>query len=305
MPLIPATGLKLAVGVLAATVFVGGGAAAVHRAGAATSTHRSGTASIAADGTGAALVSDGGAPGADSSATLSVDPALAGASAVAAVTAPGKAGVATKAAAGGHVTGTNPVGGNLGVTAGSGGITGGTGTGTAAVAAPNQASGGASGGATVTPPPATTTGGDSGGSGGGGPSGVQLPGATVTTPAPPSDTSSVAVPNSAYEHGSASVVVPGTDRVSKKLCVIGTVANKCETLTVPAVQAVTLTVSYSGNASTVAPTFTPGTCSGGASVAVAGVTPGTTVSADVNGRRVSVTVPSRGETETASLCDAG
>jgi hypothetical protein len=98
--------------------------------------------------------------------------------------------------------------------------------------------------------------------------------------------------------------VAGSDRVSKKLCVSGTAANKCQTITVPAVQPVDLTFTYSGNAGSEPPTFTPSSCPGGMAVTVAGLTPGATVTVSANGKQLSVTVPERSAHQTASLCDA-
>ena len=120
--------------------------------------------------------------------------------------------------------------------------------------------------------------------------------ATNVPPAP----SSVA----AHSEGSFTVVVPGSDRVSKKLCLSGTAANRCQTITVPALRPVELTVTFSGNAGTDKPTFTPATCRGGVAVNVAALTPGATVTVTVNGKALSATVRERGVQQAASLCDA-
>ena len=137
--------------------------------------------------------------------------------------------------------------------------------------------------------------GNSGGTGGSpGPASSVVP--AVTAPAVPSSAS-------AHSEGSFTVVVPGTAKVSKELCLSGEV-NRCHKVTVPALRPVELRVSYSGNAGVRAPTFTTAPCPGGLSVGVSGLTPGATVSATVEGRRVSATAPERGGRQTASLCDA-
>jgi hypothetical protein len=119
----------------------------------------------------------------------------------------------------------------------------------------------------------------------------------VTAPTAPSDVT-------AQGHGTFTVAVPGTGRVSKKVCLSGTAANKCQTVTVPAVQPVDLVVNYSGNAEATPPTFTPAACPGGIAVTVAGLTPGATLSATVNGKQVTGTVPERSPHQAVSLCDA-
>ena len=50
----------------------------------------------------------------------------------------------------------------------------------------------------------------------------------------------------AHSEGSFTLVVPGSDRVSKKRCLSGTAANKCQTITVPALRPVELTVNSKG-----------------------------------------------------------
>ncbi|MDQ4069314.1 MAG: hypothetical protein M3203_07575 [Actinomycetota bacterium] len=92
--------------------------------------------------------------------------------------------------------------------------------------------------------------------------------------------------------------------MSKKLCLSGTAANGCETVTVPAVRPVELTLTYSGNAGAEAPKFTTARCDGGMSVGVSGLAPGATLTVIVEGKRVSAKVPNRSAGQTASLCDA-
>jgi hypothetical protein len=106
-----------------------------------------------------------------------------------------------------------------------------------------------------------------------------------------------------FEHGTYTVVVPGSLAVSKQLCLSGAV-ERCKTVSVPALQPIVLTVSYTSNISTEAPTFTVGTCAGGYSVGVAGLSPGASVTASANGSSRGATVPAKDVTETASLCDA-
>ena len=180
---------------------------------------------------------------------------------------------------------------------------------------PSGASG--SGGGTVQAPSGGSLGAGAGSSGGSGSSparapqsGGNTPGGSVSIspgPAPTAPQTNVpSAPNSltAHSEGSLTVVVPGTDRVSKKLCLSGTAANKCQTITVPALQPVEMTVTFTGNAGTDKPTFTPASCPGGVSVKVAALTPGATLTVTVNGKVLSATVPERAVQQTASLCDA-
>ena len=182
-----------------------------------------------------------------------------------------------------------------------GGTSGGSGSGGGTVQAPSGGSLGAgagtSGGSGSTPgAPPQTSGNTPGGS-------VSIsPGPAPTAP----QTNVPSTPNSlgAHSEGSLTVVVPGTDRLSKRLCLSGTAANRCQTITVPALQPVEMTVTFSGNAGTDKPTFTPASCPGGVSVKVAALTPGATVTVTVNGKALSATVQERGVQQTASLCDA-
>ena len=183
--------------------------------------------------------------------------------------------------------------------AGSGTVTvPGTGAGGTAGTAPGG-SGGTGGGDTGgSPPPGGSGGGTPPPQGGWSVTAPAAPGApAVTRPTAPSSAS-------AHSEGTFTLTVPGTGRVSKKLCLSGTAANRCQTITVPAVRPVELTVTYSGNAGVEAPRFTTAPCPGGASVGVSGLSPGATLAVVVEGRRVSVTVPERGAHQTASLCDA-
>ena len=189
---------------------------------------------------------------------------------------------APSVAAGGTVTAGSPGAGSGTITVpgvGAGGTVGTTPGGSGGTAGRN-------GGGTTSP----------GGSGGGTPP-PQGGGWSVTAPSVPTGAS-------AHSEGSFTLAVPGTGRISKKLCLSGTVANKCQTITVSALRPVELTVSYSGNAGVEAPTFSAARCEGGLSVGVSGLTPGATLSVVVEGRRVSPTVPERSAEQTASLCDA-
>jgi len=111
-----------------------------------------------------------------------------------------------------------------------------------------------------------------------------------------------------YDHGTYVAVVPGTAAVSKKLCANGNPVNVCKTVTVPALQPVVLTVSYSANVGTQIPTLTPGTCVGGLTVNVSGLAPGAHISAVASGNGASAaltaTVAETPVNETVSFCDA-
>jgi hypothetical protein len=178
---------------------------------------------------------------------------------------------------------------------------GGSANGTSRPGGPAGSSGGSSAGGD------RTTGGGTGGSSSGGAgdrspggSGGSLPGVSdLSAPSAPSTPQGV----SAHSHGSFTVAVPGTGTVSKRLCLSGTAVNKCQTITVPAVQPVNLTLSFAGSTGAQAPEFTPGSCPGGASVTVSGLTPGATVTVGMNGNQLSATVSERGASQTASLCD--
>lgn len=129
-----------------------------------------------------------------------------------------------------------------------------------------------------------------------------LPGTSVTvppTPGVPSVPDGVAL----YREGSYTLTVPGTPGVAKKLCLNGEVT-RCESVTVPALQPTSVTVSYAANASASAPSFDVIPCQGGLGVAVSGITPGTTVTVQARGVTLSRTLGSREVSQSASLCDA-
>ena len=147
-------------------------------------------------------------------------------------------------------------------------------------------------------------GGGSGGSGSGGPGS----GPAVGAPSVPLGVPVVAAPStpgtSTYNQGTYQVVVPGLAGASKKLCLSGTLANKCQTVTVPAAKAMTLTVSYSSNTGSKPPTLTPSRCEGGLSVTVANLAQGAEISVSTEGAELSGEVATSEVTQTASLCDA-
>lgn len=142
-----------------------------------------------------------------------------------------------------------------------------------------------------TPSPNSGPGAASDGGGSGGPS--------VTAPTVPTAPGGVSL----YRQGSYSLVVPGTPSVDKKLCLSGEV-DRCRTLSVPALQGVNVTVSYSANASASAPTFATFACPGGLGVTLSGITPGTNVTVEARGVAVTRTLGSREVSQSASLCDA-
>jgi hypothetical protein len=107
-----------------------------------------------------------------------------------------------------------------------------------------------------------------------------------------------------YENGTYSVVVPGTAGDSQQLCLSGTLANKCRTVKVPATKSVTLTISYTGNASAPAPTFTVNRCDRGLQIGVNGLTPGSMVKANAEGTTLSADLSSTEVGQTASFCKA-
>jgi hypothetical protein len=100
------------------------------------------------------------------------------------------------------------------------------------------------------------------------------------------------------------VVVPGTAGDSQELCLSGTLANKCRTVKVPPTKSVTLTISYSGNASVPAPTFTVNRCDRGLQIGVNGLTPGSNVKASAEGSTLSADLSSNEVGQTASFCKA-
>jgi hypothetical protein len=291
MPLAHAVAAKLAVGAAAAVVLAGGAATVAVRddqgsgGGAGRRPGSSAAAEIVTDGSGTEVVID------PITGAVRVVPRPGGAGTAVVAQPHGAAGASGQPSAGAQLSGSgngtvNRSGGSGARLAVGGGATGG----------PNGGSGG--GGA------AGGSGGGSGGGGGasaGGGGGIAVPSAPeLSAPAVPSAPERT----STHAQGSFTAVVPGTDKVSKKLCLSGDVGNRCQTITVPALRPVELTMSFTGNAGASAPTFTPGSCPGGASITVAGLTPGATVKVTANGRQLSATVPERGGSQTASLCDA-
>jgi hypothetical protein len=128
------------------------------------------------------------------------------------------------------------------------------------------------------------------------------PGLGTPVPAPPTGTSPLGV--STYAHGSYSVIIPATPGGSREVCLEGSRINrKCRTVEVPETSSVKLTISFTGNASVTAPEFTVGSCDGGYSIRVGGLTPGATVTATANAKTpLSETVNSKDEYLTASIC---
>lgn len=126
------------------------------------------------------------------------------------------------------------------------------------------------------------------------------PGLGTPVPAPPSATAPTGLP--VYENGTYSVVVPGTAGDSQQLCLSGTLANRCKTVKVPATRSVTLTISYLGNVSAPAPTFTVNRCDRGFQIGVNGLTPGSTVNASAEGSTLSANLTSSEFGQTASFC---
>ncbi len=156
------------------------------------------------------------------------------------------------------------------------------------------------GGAGANPPGGGSSPGSGGGSGGGGGGGISVPSTPdLSTP----DAASIPQNVSAHAQGGFTLAVPGTDKTTKILCLSGSAANRCQTVTVPALRPVDLTLSFSGNAGTQAPTFNPDYCPGGGAITVHGLAAGATVMVSANGRQVSAKVPERGVSQTASLCD--
>jgi len=123
----------------------------------------------------------------------------------------------------------------------------------------------------------------------------------------------VAVPQSVSRDGSFTVAVPAVAGQAYRLCVSGNVdehgTEKCRVVDIPGAKGVTLTLTYSGNASAQPPKFTPGTCAGGSTVTVAGLTPGAQVKAIVKSssapdKTVSASVAGKNSSVSASLCKA-
>ena len=314
MSLFNAVSIKIAVGTMAAAVLAGGTAVSVNRHSASpTRQAAAGALSPVRAETGGETTFDAVVDPATGTVRLVTRAEAAGAGAAGGASAKGGA-----AGRGGRqpssaapATPAAPLPGTqASINAGVGGSpTAGIGSGGGTVQAPSggslgagAGSSGGSGGSGSTPAGAPASGGNTPGGATPGGSVSISPGPAPTAPqtdVPPAPSSLAA-----HSDGSFTVVVPGSDRVSKQLCLSGTAANKCQTITVPALRPVELTVSFSGNAGTDKPTFTPSTCPGGTSVKVAALTPGATVTVTVNGKVLSATVRERGVQQTASLCDA-
>ena len=201
------------------------------------------------------------------------------------------------AATGSATAGGTTAKGSAGTGTAGAGATAGSATGASGSAsgASGSATGSAGGGGATTP--------SGGGSGSGGGAGSGGQGVTTTTvPAtPPVPTAPSG--ESLYAAGQYDLVVPGTASVSKKLCLRGEV-NRCRTINVPALTKVTVTLSYSGNASASVPTYAVTPCKGGLGVTVSGVTPGTNVTVVSQGVELTATLGSSERSQSASLCDA-
>ena len=129
----------------------------------------------------------------------------------------------------------------------------------------------------------------------------EISGLGIPVPAAPSATTPTGV--KVYESGTYSVVVPGTAGDAQQLCLSGLV-DKCRTVKVPATKSVTLTISYTGNASAPAPTFTVNRCDRGLQIGVNGLTPGSTVNTNAEGTTLSANLTSTEVGQTASFCKA-
>ena len=291
MPLARAAIAKLAVGATAAAVLVGGTATVAVRGNEAPAGGLSGHPGASAD---AEALSDG-----PEGMEVVVDPVTGMARLVPRPGGTGAtAGAATGAKGAPGAGGQLSVGTPLGSSPGQGALL------SAPVGELGDPPAGGSIGASPDGSGGSAGGGSGGGSGGGtspgGGGGVTTPGVPgVSAPGVPSAPQGV----SAHSRGSFTLVVPGTDKVSKKLCLSGTAANRCQTITVPALRPVELTLSFTGNAGMQAPSFSNDQCPGGRSITVSGLTPGATVKVTANGRQLSATVPERGAGQTASLCD--
>ncbi|MEA2686170.1 MAG: hypothetical protein QOE93_1365 [Actinomycetota bacterium] len=271
------------------TVAVGGGAALALSAATTTSPKATGrlnnvTSKVVGAGpvVDGVIVANGSTDGAGSSTsaggTTSGSGTSAGASSGVTTGQGGGTGGATTGIVG-PSTGTG--GGGTGGGGTGGGGTGGGGTG-------GGGTGGSTGGGGATPAPVTGTGGSTGGSGD-----------TLTPPTTPTIPTDVSL----YREGSYTLTIPATPATSKKLCLSGEV-DRCRTISVPALQAVSMTVSYAANASTTPPTFSVFPCAGGLGVTVAGITPGTNVTVRAQGLDVFGVIGTREVSQSASLCDA-
>jgi len=282
---------KVAVAAVAATVVAGGTAMALTGGLGLGSKQAAGRVNRAVDKAVVAVptvdgvVTVNGKPATDSESSAGAGASTSGSGA----SVGGSSGTST--GAGGTTGGASGgiVGPSTGMGAGTGGTGVGTGTGGTGTA---TGTGGSGAGGTGTGGTGTGSGGTGTGTGTGtGGTGV----GTVTPPTVPSDVS-------LYRSGTYTVTVPGTPAVSKKLCLSGEV-NRCKTMSVPAVNAVSMTVDYSANAGTTPPTFSVTPCDGGLGVTVAGITPGTYVSVHADGVDVYTTLTGNEVSQTASLCN--
>jgi hypothetical protein len=108
---------------------------------------------------------------------------------------------------------------------------------------------------------------------------------------------------SPYASATFPLVVPATPGLTKHFCfgIDGNVT--CKPIIVPSTGTMNMSMSFSGNASLLAPTFTPNACAGGYSITLSGVTPGAKVQASIAGLSATDSIASQGKSVTASLCD--
>jgi hypothetical protein len=130
----------------------------------------------------------------------------------------------------------------------------------------------------------------------------QAPEFGTPIPAAPSTTLPSGV--EVYRSGSYTVVVPATEGDGQQLCLEGTLVNKCRTVTIPPTKAVKITFSYDANTSATAPTFTVNPCERGVEIGVAGLTPGSSVTATAEGATISAEIDSQQAGQSVSFCKA-
>ncbi|MDQ4145350.1 MAG: hypothetical protein M3198_16735 [Actinomycetota bacterium] len=165
-------------------------------------------------------------------------------------------------------------------------------------------------GGTLGRPNGSGSGGSNGGNNPSGGGSTKLPGANVPGAPSAPGTPALAAPSGAslYSNGSMTVYVPALGGQSWKLCVgtEGEVQGQgCAQFKVLQTKALKLTVSYSGNASAKAPTFTTSNCPDGSGKAlkVTGLTPGASVTATAGEESVTKNFDSKSQSVTASLCE--
>jgi hypothetical protein len=155
----------------------------------------------------------------------------------------------------------------------------------------------------------TFGGGTSGGGSSNGGAQVTPPGSPKAPSVPKAPT--VAVPQSVSREGSVTVAVPAVAGQAYDLCASGDVAGdgagRCVPIVVDGTKGATLTLTWSGNASAQAPKVTPGTCNGGSTITVSGVTPGSQVKATFRSgsdrpSEVTSVVKGKNASGTASFC---